>query len=121
MKRVLVIEQDEDICEIYKLLFRQSDIKIKTSTKGIKECIREFGPDLIIADDWTCDCPPSEALKLLKNAAPDPSVPLIFCSTNVNANDAVASFNATFLEKPFDLCEIETLVRDLIDIDIRYV
>lgn len=52
MKKVLIIEDNMDLCEIYKTLFQINGFEAKVSTdgfQGIMDAV-EFKPDLVLLD-----------------------------------------------------------------------
>lgn len=110
MKSILIVEEDEDICEIYKLLFESISLEVRNNIKDLEDCLNSCNADLIILDEWTCGRSYLTILGLCCKGGKGKCVPVIFCSTNPKMKNAAESFGAVFLEKPFDLGCLEDLV-----------
>lgn len=51
-KKVLLVEDDNDLCEMYKMRFLANDLEVKTACDGQKglEELKKFIPDLVLLD-----------------------------------------------------------------------
>lgn len=87
-KKVLIIEDNEDIQELYKIYFESEGFEVKSSTdwlKGIVDVV-EFKPDLIILDIMMPQMNGFEVLETLKNNS-SISTPVIVCSNLSQQSD----------------------------------
>jgi len=87
-KKVLIIEDNEDIQELYKIYFESEGFEVKSSLdwlKGIVDVV-EFKPDIIILDIMMPQMNGFEVLETLKNHS-SVSSPIIVCSNLSQQSD----------------------------------
>jgi DNA-binding response OmpR family regulator len=114
-KKILVIDDDEDILEIISITLQYQDFEVitRSDSQVILE-IELIKPDLILMDNWLQGVRGSDLCKTIKNDKAIKNIPVILLSA-VNDIQKVANecdANA-YLAKPFDLTELETLVQQL--------
>ena len=76
------------------------------------EHVREYQPDVILMDNWIPGPGGIEATKQLKGAPDLHDIPVIFFSANSNVTQLAREAQADyFLQKPFDIAELEAIVQ----------
>lgn len=118
MKRILIIDDDEDILEIFNLIFQDAGYNVVISNNGeTAEHVREIGPDLVILDiritgsakDGGQIC--TEIKEKFKNAR----LPVILISGETNISNIAAKCGADgFIEKPFDIEQLLAYIKQLL-------
>ena len=113
-KRVLIFDDDTDILQICTIVLRKKGFEVMTLNNS-NQVVGQVGihhPDVIIMDNWIPGPGGIEATRLLKLAPETQEIPVIFFSANSNvaqlAHDAHADY---FLQKPFDITELEAIVQ----------
>lgn len=113
-KKVLILDDDLDILQICTIVLRKKGFNVATlnNSSNILENVRECLPDVIIMDNWIPGPGGIEATRQLKKDPELHEIPVIFFSANSNvtqlARDAHADY---FLQKPFDISELEAIVQ----------
>ena len=113
-KKVLILDDDLDILQICTIVLRKKGFNVATlnNSGNILENVRANLPDVIIMDNWIPGPGGIEATRQLKNNPDLREIPVIFFSANSNvtqlARDAQADY---FLQKPFDISELEAIVQ----------
>ena len=111
-KRVLLIEDNDDISEIVRWVLEDEGYEVRTTRHLPVYELAKFKADLIVLDEWINDkeghmfCSKIKALQELKH------IPVIIFSTANNIEEIVRTCNANgFIRKPFDvemlLAEVE--------------
>lgn len=107
-KTILVIEDEDSLCEILQDELSSSGYKVVTAQNGLEGLakIQEIEPDLIICDRAMPAMTGYELLERLRGIYPQyKDVPFIFLTALTDASDkqAVNPFKPTaYLEKPLD-------------------
>jgi DNA-binding response OmpR family regulator len=108
MARILVVEDDPDICQLVELFLQGAGHNIITAADGAQGVALAYQdlPDLIVmdlvlpgTDGWT-------AIDQLKRAARTAHIPILALSAHVQVDDRMRARAAgcdDFLAKPFDL------------------
>ena len=108
MARILVVEDDPDICRLVTLLLHSAGHSVLTATDGAQgvTLAREGAPDLIvmdlvlpITDGWT-------AIRRLKGEARTAHIPILVLSAHAQTDDRMRARAAgcdDFLTKPFEI------------------
>ena|SRR5882757_3251191 len=113
-KKVLILDDDPDILQICTIVLRKRGFNVSTlnNSSNILENVRSYLPDVIIMDNWIPGPGGIEATRQLKDNPELRDIPVIFFSANSNvtqlARDAQADY---FLQKPFDINELEAIVQ----------
>jgi CheY-like chemotaxis protein len=114
IKRVLIFDDDVDILQICTIVLRKKGFEVVTlnNSNQVVGQVRSRRPDVIIMDNWIPGPGGIEATRLLKLSPETQDIPVIFFSANSNvaqlALDAHADY---FLQKPFDITELEAIVQ----------
>ncbi len=112
-KQLLVIDDNVDILNIFKLLLSGKGYKVRTSSKGeyTEDLINGKNklPDLIILDIMLGDKDGRDICKKLKNSPITKHIPIIMISSDLTSKKSSLEANAnSFIAKPF---ENETVIR----------
>ncbi len=106
LKRILVIDDEEDILEIVKYLLRSNGYHVKTLASGtdVPEVVKRYHPDLILLDVIMPGKPGTEICKELKTTI---TAPIIFFTAFSGYSDNFFEWHADgLIEKPFDLNDL---------------
>ncbi len=109
MKTVLIIDDEQDIREALKGVFRDEGYEVKTSGSA-EDALRKLDsapPDLVLLDIWLPGIDGIEALKEIK--ARYPTLPVIMISGHANIETAVKTTKLgayDFIEKPLSLDKV---------------
>lgn len=114
-KRILIIDDDEDILDILNLIFRDEgyDVVVSNTSEAANQ-IHIIHPDIILLDVRIEGSPKSgdEICAEIKAQYPDNRYPVVLVSAESNlhilANECGADF---YIKKPFDIYELVTQVR----------
>jgi two-component system alkaline phosphatase synthesis response regulator PhoP len=113
-KRVLILDDDLDILQICTIVLKKKGFDVLTlnNSNQVLEQVRAYQPDVILMDNWIPGPGGIEATRTLKMGADTQDIPVIFFSANSNviqlAQEAKADY---FLQKPFDISELEGIVQ----------
>jgi two-component system cell cycle response regulator DivK len=113
-KKVMILDDDPDILQICTIVLRKKGFTVSTlnNSSNILDNVRGVLPDVIIMDNWIPGPGGIEATRQLKKDQDLRDIPVIFFSANSNvtqlARDAQADY---FLQKPFDITELEAIVQ----------
>jgi CheY-like chemotaxis protein len=113
-KKVLILDDDIDILQICTIVLKKKGFDVQTlnNSNQVVNQVRNYAPDVILMDNWIPGPGGIEATRLLKGDPNTQDIPVIFFSANSNvtqlARDARADY---FLQKPFDITELEGIVQ----------
>jgi CheY-like chemotaxis protein len=113
-KRVLILDDDIDILHICTIILSKKGFDVQTlnNSNQVVSQVKTLQPDVIIMDNWIPGPGGIEATRMLKETPETRDIPVIFFSANSNitqlAHEARADY---FLEKPFDITELEAIVQ----------
>jgi DNA-binding response OmpR family regulator len=106
MKRILAVDDNQDILEILKYVLEDSGYEVDTLSSGhhFFEKIQEHTPDLILLDVMLGDMDGRELCKNVKNAEETHNIPVIMISASHNlGNIHQTCAPDAFIAKPFDI------------------
>ncbi len=112
-KRILIFDDDIDILSICCLILEDQGWEVHTSQhcNDIVNTVKRVMPDVILMDNWIPDTGGIVATRAIKEDTDLKNIPVIYFSANNDiqslANQAGAD---TYLEKPFDLNELELTI-----------
>ena len=110
MRRIIVVDDNEDILEIIKLILEGYDYEVVTLADGglLFDSIREFKPDLILLDIMLSNMDGRELCKAVRENDETKDIPIIFVSASHSISDRFMArgSNVDFLAKPFDITEL---------------
>jgi CheY-like chemotaxis protein len=113
-KRVLILDDDIDILQICTIVLKKKGFDVKTlnSSSQVAGEVRSYQPDVILMDNWIPGPGGIEATRLLKQDPATKDIPVIFFSANSNVTQLAREAHADyFLQKPFDITELEGIVQ----------
>lgn len=111
--RVLIFDDDPDLLDICSLILQQKDFNIVTreNCEGLLTHIAAFDPAVIIMDCRIPDIGGVKAVQLIKEDSRFRNIPVILFSGNNNIAEQAREAGAEFyLNKPFDISELEATV-----------
>jgi CheY-like chemotaxis protein len=121
--RVMIFDDDTDLLEVCGIVLKSKNYEVT----GLNKCndilkeVKTFLPDVILMDNWIPDSGGVVATRQIKNDAEFRSIPVIFFSANDHveqlAQEAGAEF---FLQKPFDIEELENAVSKAVAIHRQF-
>ncbi len=123
-KRILVIDDDTDILDIYRACFKDMDYIIETAENGLDglEKFKSFRPDLIILDIMMPKMNGFEFCAGLRKEEGEVAVPIIFASAGQD-NDKPNAFSygvVDYMVKPFRKTDLINSVAKNIDTGSRW-
>jgi two-component system alkaline phosphatase synthesis response regulator PhoP len=113
-KKVLILDDDLDILQICSIVLKKKGFDVSTlnNSHQVVERVRSHQPDVILMDNWIPGPGGIEATKELKSTPDLQSIPVIFFSANSNVTQLAREAQADyFLQKPFDITELEAIVQ----------
>ena len=113
-KRVLILDDDLDILQICTIVLKKKGFDVMTlnHSNEVLEQVNSYHPDVILMDNWIPGPGGVEATRMLKTDAATHDIPVIFFSANSNVTQLAREAQADyFLQKPFDISELEAIVQ----------
>jgi CheY-like chemotaxis protein len=113
-KRVLILDDDIDILQICTIVLKKKGFDVQTfnNSSQVLSQVRSYQPDVILMDNWIPGPGGIEATRLLKLDPDTQHIPVIFFSANSNVTQLASEARADyFLQKPFDITELEGIVQ----------
>ena len=107
------MDDDLDILQICAIVLKKKGFDVSTlnSSNQILEQVRNYQPDVILMDNWIPGPGGIEATRQLKGSELQ-DIPVIFFSANSNVTQLAREAQADyFLQKPFDIAELEAIVQ----------
>ena len=120
MAKILIIEDQEPLCNLYRTVLRTFNHNIEFATTGAAgvEAAQADRPDLIVLDLLLPDMPGTEVAEKLQELGILPDVPLIV-TTALDAMEAQVIAEslgaAAVLNKPFSVTSIIELFNGILD------
>ena len=112
-KRILIFDDDIDILSICSYILEELGWEVHTSTNcnNIVEKVRNVSPNVILMDNWIPDTGGIVATQTLKADKQLKNIPVIYFSANNDIQSLAKQAGAdNFLEKPFDIEELENII-----------
>ncbi|MCX2574396.1 response regulator transcription factor [Pedobacter sandarakinus] len=110
MKRILVVDDDPDILEVFQLALEAEkyDVYPLLSPRYIFKTIKEFQPDLIILDIMLNGMDGRAVFKELRLNSDTEKIPVIMASARYDEKYLASQqyIPDQYLEKPFDIQEL---------------
>ncbi|WP_423147846.1 response regulator transcription factor [Rubrolithibacter danxiaensis] len=105
-KRILVVEDDQDILYLIEFLLTQEGYEVITSLTGlgIVEQIENEHPDLILLDIMLPGIDGRDICRDIKRNAKTKEIPVVMMSAHVDISRTIRDVGADdFIAKPFDI------------------
>jgi len=112
-KKVLIFDDDPDLLDICSLILQQKnfDIVTRENCVDLLTHVAAFNPGVIIMDCRIPDIGGIKAVQLIKDDSRFRHIPVILFSGNNNIAEQAREAGAEFyLNKPFDISELEATV-----------
>ncbi|MGZ3766308.1 MAG: response regulator [Mucilaginibacter sp.] len=110
MRRILVVDDNEDILEVIKLILEDYGYEVVTLAEGtfLFEEIKTHRPDLILLDIMLGDMDGRELCRAVKSTKETQDIPIVLVSASHNLPDRFMPgvSHIDFLAKPFDISEL---------------
>ena len=110
MRRIIVVDDNEDILEIIKLILEGYDYEVITLADGnlLIDQMKLFKPDLILLDIMLGNMDGRELCKAMRENNETKDIPVIFVSASHSLSERFMAMgsNVDFLAKPFDINEL---------------
>jgi DNA-binding response OmpR family regulator len=120
--RVMIFDDDTDLLEVCSIVLKSKGYTVS----GLSKCndilpeVTSFSPDVILMDNWIPDAGGVKATRLLKNDFELKLIPVIFFSANDRVEELATEAGAEFfLQKPFEIEELENVVSRAISLHRR--
>ncbi len=116
-KTVLIFDDDVNILELCSIILTECGYHVETSetSHDIIEKVSAIKPDAILMDNWIPEIGGIEATRLLKNNEEFKNIPVIYFSANNDIQILTKQAGAdAHIAKPFDLEELENLMKSFI-------
>jgi len=113
-KRVLILDDDLDILQICTIVLKKKGFDVLTlnNSNQVLEQVIAYQPDVILMDNWIPGPGGIESTRMLKMKPETQDIPVIFFSANSNVTQLAKEAQADyFLQKPFDISELEGIVQ----------
>jgi len=113
MKKVLAVDDDEDILEALQLVLESNGYDAATITKGEEtyKMVDEFKPDLILLDVLLSGRDGRTICRKLKDQESTKHIPIIMLSAHPEAAKTIHEYGADeFIAKPFEMKELLAMV-----------
>jgi DNA-binding response OmpR family regulator len=117
--RIIVADDDLDLCELLEMKLRQSDYDVFTVLDGLQalEMIRSVQPDLVILDIMMPLMTGMEVLSQMKLEPAIANIPVILMTANRQEKDVIIGFAlgvVDYIVKPFNLKDLIVQVGNVI-------
>lgn len=111
--RILIVDDDINICELVRLYLVKEDYVVETCNKGNEalDKFKEFTPNLVVLDIMLPGVDGLEILRLIRNIS---NIPVIMLSAKGETIDKVVGFRLgadDYMVKPFDPKELAVRVK----------
>ena len=114
-KRILVVDDEEDLCEILKFNLEMEGYDVDTANSAEEALSMEPGKyDLILLDVMMGEISGFRMASMLKKQPDTATVPIIFITARDTENDTVTGFNLgadDYIPKPFAIREVLARVK----------
>ena len=112
MKKILVIEDDQDIADIVVMaLTDKYVVKTEMDNKHILDALNSFTPDLIMVDNYIGQKQAPEIMREIKNVVAYKNIPFVLFSGHHDIKRIATEIDAdAYLAKPFDLDDLHKCI-----------
>lgn len=115
MKRILVVDDEQDLCEILKFNLETEGYEVETANSAEEALEMDIALfDLLLLDVMMGGMSGFQLAKQLKDNPMTANVPIIFLTARDTENDTVTGFNIgadDYISKPFSIREVMVRVR----------
>ncbi len=114
MKKILIIDDDEDILDCVSLILSKAGFDVDTHNTGLEvpRKVKEYQPNAILLD---INLPGKKGTMVYKELCKKFTTPIIFFSANADKAEVLRECNAhAFISKPFDINNLVHVVSDCV-------
>ena len=115
MKRVLVVDDQDEVRMVYLLLFGEEDLEVVEASNGREafDIVQQEHIDLVLSDCAMPEMTGPELMKALQ--ATHPKLPFVFVSANVKETHLDGLKPFAIFPKPFNLGELKVAIHNALD------
>ena len=116
------MDDDPDILQICSIVLKKKGFEVSTlnTSNQVVDQVMTYQPNVILMDNWIPGPGGIEATRMLKALPETQEIPVIFFSANSNVTQLAREAQADyFLQKPFDIGELEAIVQMAINQGVR--
>ncbi|WP_342648431.1 response regulator [Mucilaginibacter sp. CSA2-8R] len=114
-KKVLLIEDNQDICEIVKWVLEQDGYTVNVTSHLPATNLAGFKADLIVLDEWVNNNEGHMLCKEIKAIHDLRHIPVVIFSTAIDIEELMQTCGADgFVRKPFDIGDLVIEVNRLL-------
>ncbi len=109
MKRILVVDDDNDILNILKLMLQMNGFEVIVTPNGEDALAKSisYSPQLVLLDVFLSGSDGRDICNTLKRHPLTKNIPVVIFSAHSNLQDVLKVCNADdFISKPFDITEL---------------
>ena len=122
MPKIVVADDDLDLCELLEMKLRQSNYEVFTAMDGVQalEIVRSIRPNLVILDIMMPLMTGMEVLRELKSETRTADIPVILMTAKRQESDVTSGFAlgvVDYIVKPFNLKDLVAQVKGVISED----
>ena len=117
----MIFDDDADLLEVCSIVLKSKNYEVSAlgNCNDILEEVRLFSPHVIMMDNWIPEYGGIKAIQELKKDQLLKSIPVIFFSANDGVKSLASEAGAEFfLQKPFELDDLENIVAKAISIQL---
>jgi two-component system phosphate regulon response regulator PhoB len=117
-KRILIIEDDEDILEVLETVLSHHDFVVKglNRTDDILKLVEEYKPDLVLTDYLLSGTNGGKICQLIKKNKDTCHIPVILISAYPELAVSLGNFGFdAFITKPFDINVLVQKINEFIN------
>ena len=114
MKRIFILDDNEDFLDIMQLILKNSYIvECNKNPHNVQRALSEFKPDLLIIDHFIGHVLAENVLNNLKESIPGFHIPFILFSAASDIKEKAEKIGAAgYIEKPFSIADIKNYIAD---------
>ena len=114
-RRILVVDDEQDLCEILKFNLETEGYQVETANSAEEALEKDIASyNLLLLDVMMGGMSGFQLAKQLKNSEVTAHIPIIFLTARDTENDTVTGFNLgadDYISKPFSIREVMVRVR----------
>ncbi|WP_207420710.1 response regulator [Desertivirga brevis] len=116
-KRILALDDDPDILDIYSMILTEEGYEVKTlfSPDNLAGTIVDFAPALILLDIRMGNYNGLELCKAMKESSIARNIPIVMVSGLASLKDAIPEYGAdAIIHKPFDIVTLIEVIDEFL-------
>ncbi len=116
MKKILVIEDDQDIAEIVEMALEDRYlVKVEMENSHVLEAFDNFMPDVIMVDNQLGQRRAKDIVSEIKNITAYKTIPFVLFSGHQDIERLAQEIDASaYLSKPFALADLYSCLDDVL-------